>query len=175
MRKRLTAVIVVGLVTACQPRPGAEARGNEVRADSIVLERTGCFGYCPAYHLSLRADGNVAFASRAPRDSGRVMRDSIAPGEFAWLVQEANRSGFFALPPVIGEDKSLCRVMATDHPTVSVAIFHGDSTSRVVDYRGCYAGTDLSLDPRLAKLRHFEAQVDSVARSERWTSAMRRP
>src|ERR687888_360851 len=40
--------------------------------DSIVLERTACFGTCPAYRLRISAAGAVHFTSRNFGDSGRV-------------------------------------------------------------------------------------------------------
>ena len=100
---------------------------------------------------------------------------AISPSQFAWLVQQAERIGLASLPPVISEDRALCPLKATDHPTAIVALFRADSTTQVVDYRGCYAATDLSVAAPLARLRHFEAQIDSVAQSERWTRATTRP
>jgi len=148
---------------------------SAVRADSLVLVRTRCFGFCPAYHLSLRADGSVTFVSLVPRDSNLTFLDSIAPDKVTWLVQQADRIGLAKLPPVIAEDSTLCTVRATDHPTVTVALYRPGMTTRVVDYRGCYAGPDLSVATSLARLRRFTGQIDSVARTARWTARMTRP
>lgn len=61
-----------------------------------------------------------------------------------------------------------CPIAATDHPTVTVTVFRADSVYRVVDYRGCYAGPNLSAAPPVAALRHFGSEIDSVAQSQRW-------
>jgi hypothetical protein len=168
---RHAALACLVLFAACQPQPAAEVQPGAAGADSLVLERTRCFGACPAYRLSLRADGTVTFTSRAPRDPSPVKTDAIPPSQFAWLVQQAQRIGLSSLPAVVADDKTLCPLRATDHPTVTVALFRADSTTQVIDYRGCYAATDLSAAPPLARRRHFEAQIDSVARSERWARA----
>ena len=135
-----------------------------MRADSIVLERSRCFGNCPAYRLSLTAHGIVTRTPLGPRDTTPVRQTAIPPDMIDVLVQQAQRIGFFSLPPVIAQDKALCPMAATDHATATVTIFRGDSTTKVVDYLGCYAGTDLSVTPALQRLRMLEAHIDSVAR-----------
>ena len=175
MRRRssrfVAALACVPFALACSSRQAPAPLA--ARADSLVLERTVCFGMCPAYRLSVRADGRTMFATRTPSGSAGVVTDSVTPAQFVWLVQRAGRIGLAQLPPVIADDRTLCPVQATDHPTVTVSLF-GDSTVTVVDYRGCYAGTDLSVAVPLAQLRHFEMQIDSVTRSQRWTNTMLR-
>lgn len=180
MSKRLSSRIVaslcgLALVAACHAAPAPASAPSAARADSLVLERTRCFGFCPAYRLTLRADGAVTFVSLVPRDSNLTFADSIAPDKLSWLVQQAERIGLGTLPPVIAEDSMLCTVRATDHPTVTVALYRPGATIRVVDYRGCYAGPDLSVATPLARLRRFTGQIDSVARTARWTAHMTRP
>jgi hypothetical protein len=142
--------------------------------DSIVLERTACFGRCPAYRLRLAADGRVSFASRNPDDSSRVASGRIAPAGIRWLAAEAARIGFYSLPPVIARDRTLCRDWATDNPTVTLTLFRSRSASRargparVEDYHGCFGANDHSLVAPVAALRKLEEQVDSVAGSRRW-------
>src|SRR5690349_8944889 len=98
---------IYGLI-ACHARPAGDVTTIAVRTDSIVLERTSCFGFCPAYRLSVRTDGFVTFRSREPRDSSTMHTDVIAPSQFAGLVQRAADIGLASFPPVIADDKSLC-------------------------------------------------------------------
>lgn len=154
---------------ACHARPAGDVATSAVRTDSIVLERTSCFGFCPAYRLSVRADGFVTFRSREPRDSSVTHTDMIAPSQFAGLAQTAADIGLTAFPPVIADDTSLCPLRATDHPTATISVFRADSTTHIVDYLGCYATTNLTVAPPLAQLRQFERQIDSVTQSSRWS------
>lgn len=39
---------------------------SELAATALKLERTGCFGYCPAYRLTIYSDGSVIYG-RLPR------------------------------------------------------------------------------------------------------------
>ena len=131
--------------------------------DSLSLNRSPCFGYCPTYRLTIRANGLLTF-----EQGDSVFVDSIPPRDFGWLAERATASGFFKLPMVIAQDRRLCPIEATDHSTVTVVIYRRDSLTRVVDYLGCYSGNDLSVVAPVGQLRHFENQIDSVAHSARW-------
>jgi hypothetical protein len=165
----LTGAMIVA--AACQPAHSA-ADVQRMDADSIVLERSVCFGLCPAYRLTLQPNGAVHFVTTARGDS--VQRaDTIAPRSVAWLASEAHRIRFYAFPREIVRDSSLCAAEATDHPTATVTVFRGDSTHTVIDYAGCYMGRNLTTAPALAPLRRFESAIDSVAGSRRWLDLAR--
>lgn len=152
------------LLLAAGPARGESPTPSSVpRTDSIVLVRSPCFGPCPAYRLSIRANGAVTFLPENGENDWQVTTGSIHPGDVAWLLQAARSSGFFALPRVIADDRRLCPQVATDFPTVTVTIYRPESI-RVIDYLGCFTRNDVSL----AQLRHFERQIDSVAHSDRW-------
>jgi hypothetical protein len=57
-------------------------------------------------------------------------RDTVGPATLANLVQRAENIGFFALRERLMGDKTLCPIVATDHPTVTLTIF------RIVGTRG---------------------------------------
>lgn len=163
----ILALAVFVAVAACHHRPEptpARARA----ADSVVLERSRCFGSCPAYRLRIGGDGAVAHVSRDPRDTSGTKTDSITRSQVEWLLSEAERIGFYSLPKVIADDSTLCPLRATDHPTATVTIYRDDSAHTVVDYQGCYASHDLAVVPRLEQLRRLEVEIDSIAQSSRW-------
>lgn len=174
VRAIMTAITLGGAMTACVAHvPVTSAR--TASADSIVLERSRCFGACPAYRLTLRADRRISFTPVGRSALTPAEDSSLTRAQFAWLVDAAARSGFFALPPVIAGSRELCPLRATDHPTVTVTIFRPDSAVSVVDYHGCYTDTNLGAAPAVRTLRHFENQIDSIARTKRWlTPAVRR-
>lgn len=168
---RCGIVVALSLAAACQPAHSA-VDAQHVDADSIVLERSVCFGFCPAYRLTIHPNGAVHFVA-TPRGDTVQRADTVAPRAFVWLANEAHRSGFFNLPKDVVRDTSLCAARATDHPTATVTIFHGDSTHTVVDYQGCYLDHSLGVAPRLRPLRRFESAIDSVAGSKRWLDLAR--
>lgn len=134
-------------------------------ADSIVLQRSICFGECPAYRLTVTRKGLVHFESLTPGDSGRRAADSPATDDaFATLAQHVEVSNFLALPDSIATDERFGGACVTDHPTAVVTVYFGARSKRVVDDLGCMWGP--------AALRDLELRIDQVAHSERW---VRRP
>ena len=161
----LLPAVLLGACTAA-PRPGDVPRAPVATADSIVLERTRCYGTCPAYRVRLSADGGVAFVSRYP-DEGRTGAGQILPFDFRRLVGDARAAGFFTLPDTIAGDAELCPAPSTDSPTVTLAVFSAAGAKTVVDDRGCGA-RGATPAGRLAALRALAERVDTAAGVSRW-------
>ncbi len=165
----LLACAALGACRAATPPAGAPALPGSAAAvaDSIVLERTRCYGTCPAYRLSLAATGEVGFVSEYP-DEGRRETGRISPDAFRRLLRDAEAGGFFTLPDTIAKDGALCPQFRTDSPTATVTVFAPAGARQVVDYRGCDAPADPGDARRITALRELEARIDSVAGSGRW-------
>lgn len=146
-----------------------------MQPDSIVLERTLCYGTCPAYRLRLGASGHVQFRSRNPGQEGTIHSDGLPGDGFRFLTAMAERIGFFDLPDRIDESTpTYCPDYATDHPTVTVTVFGRAWRKRVEHYTGCYSGLGehTPVEP-LIRLRQFHSAIDSVAGSSRWARPAR--
>ena len=131
---------------------------DPANADSIVLERTSCFGVCPAYRLRIAKSGEVLFRSRAPGDTTHSLT-SIPAGDVQRLLERADLLAFDALPDTIATNSAYCHAVATDHPSAITTVFVGGASKQVVDYLGC--------DWAPVGLRHLEATIDSVAGTKR--------
>ena len=165
------------MALACTPSDGtSSARQGAVpsKADSIVLERTICYGTCPAYRISLSDVGEVRFDSGNPEHGGRRVTDTVAATTFTALAARARSIGFFDLPSKIADDSVLCRNRATDHPTVIVTIGAKGQTKSVEDYHGCFETVEHEILPPIARLRLFEIEIDSALRSSRWVTPANR-
>src|SRR3954468_7179852 len=148
MRIPILASIAVVSLTACAPAPAPPATGaRRPPADSIVLERTQCFGTCPAYRLRIDRAADVVFESRNPGEAHAVARHTVASWVPDSLTAHLARIGFDQLPDEIA-GSALCPDRATDHPTITVSVF-STSVKRVVYYTGCYLATDHSTAPVL--------------------------
>jgi hypothetical protein len=159
------------LALACTPSDGtSSARQGAVpsQADSIVLERTMCYGTCPAYRLRLSNRGEIRFDSHNPGEAGRNAVDTVAAATFPALISRARSIGFFDFPSEIASDSVLCHTRWTDHPTVVVTVFAKAQKKRVEDYLGCYETRDMQVLPAIARLRSLEQEIDSVLGSSRW-------
>jgi hypothetical protein len=142
--------------------------GTPAAADSLVLERSVCYGTCPAYRLRLSGTGEVRFESRNSGDESRTAVDTVTATTLPTLVSRARSIGFFDLPPKIQGDSVLCPSAHTDAPTVIVTIFSKDGTRPVEDDHGCAGRIDHKIPPPLEQLRAFESEIDSVLKSSRW-------
>ena len=140
---------------------------------SITLERTVCFGMCPAYQLTVDRTGSVSFVSRNPRDSSRTAAGRVAPSVLDSLYARAVRIGFFALPDTLMGNSTFCSRYATDMPGATVTITTDAGAKSVNDYHGCAANTPAASE-QLGELRIFEAAIDTLTGSSRWIQPNRR-
>jgi hypothetical protein len=162
------------MLASCRPSPTPASDGRDsaaatvtAGADSIALERTQCFGTCPAYRVSITRDGLVSFVSRNP---GEALTASarVSPADFARLVADAGPAGLGTLPGEIRQDSTLCPISRTDAPTVVTTLHANGVATRVARYTGCVERVGGPVPPALERLRVFEDRVDSVAGSARW-------
>lgn len=168
MKTRIAALAALLALGACAPASGpAGAPSAGTTPDSIVLERTRCYGTCPAYRLSLTAAGAISFTSRNPGEEGRSASDRTTPDAFRRLVRDAEAIGFATLPDTLENHPVFCPNPSTDSPTTTVSLFAAGRVKRVADYRGCAARDEQSA-ARLEGLRALEARIDSTAGSGRW-------
>ncbi len=170
MRFRSPASIHLGAVAifACAPPAKRDAAQTAVPIDSLVLERTVCFGFCPAYRLRISSAEEIRFDSQNRGDSSHFVIDTAPRGTYASIVARARAIGFYELPTEIRKDPTLCHNLATDNPTVTTTIFSGPATKQVSDYHGCFETVEHGVLTPIQKLRAFEDEIDSTLRSSRW-------
>lgn len=168
-------VMTVFILAGCAPARTPERDGQpSAGLDSLILERSVCFGRCPAYRLSLSGLGKIAFESRSPGTAASTAADSVAPAKVVALLSQAEATGFFTLPDTLQLDAAYCPDRATDLPTATVTIFRPTRAKTVVDYHGCNALSNPTTAAALTRLRAFEEAIDSVANTGRWSrSAVR--
>lgn len=118
-----------------------------------AIQRTGCFGTCPAYRVAIYRDGEVRYLG-----DGHVTTQGPATGR---LAPEQIRALDRDLAAVTSLDDAYVDLDCTDMPTVHVWVRPaGGPTSYVVHYLG-----DTSA-PR--SLFGLEATIDATADVARW-------
>jgi len=174
MRRRYLFAVVALLSCAKSPAraPGPADAPPAATTDSVVLERTRCFGACPAYRLRVSRTGEVVFLSRDPGDP-RTAVDTVEKGVADSIAKDASRLGFFTLPDSVTPGKLFCTEVATDLPTITIGVF-GSRAKRVVYYLGCMH-QDSVLAGSLRNLPDLAARIDTLTRAERWIRPIRRP
>ncbi len=124
---------------------------------SIRLERTGCFGSCPSYSVTIRGDGKIDhYGGRFVSISGHQTA-TIAPSEFSNLLEQFRAANFFALD-------GMYQAGVTDSPTYVLKVKLGESSKEVLDYVGEWVGMP-------SVVTELEDAVDRVSDSARWVSS----
>ena len=117
---------------------------------TITLERTRCFGTCPAYLVTVDEKGNVIYRGQEYVRVKGEQRTQIDPARIAALVAEFQRIKFFDLQAVYTAN-------VTDNPTTYVSISLDGVSKRVTDYFSAPAA-----------LRQLEQQIDEVTNTRHW-------
>lgn len=170
---RLSILALVLALAACAPPPGGP--GPVVAASSspalpsspvsaapdptfqVTLQRTVCFGTCPAYNVTISADGKVSYdGARFVAVTGH--RDGMAdPAKLAALIALIDSSGFMDL-------KDDYAAAVTDMPSQIITVTRKGRTHRVRDYAGRMAGMPEDVS-------RIEALIDDAAGVEPWVGA----
>ena len=156
----------------------AQTAGTDARStlDSIVLERTSCLGTCPAYRLSVRADGFVRFVSRNQADNGRTESQRRGRDVMRRIERELERAHFSTLPEMRMGRLPYCRTVMSDSPTITLSTFSSRDTRTVSYYTGCVGEGMQDTMPRqfIRRLRVLADSIDSIAAGKGWIRPARR-
>lgn len=118
----------------------------------ITIERTICYGFCPAYSVSIKEDGTVTYTGTQHVKTTGTHTWKIDPAAVRALAREMQDAGYFEL-----QDEY--RAMVTDNPTTHTSLTIGGRTKKIQDY---VAGP-----PRLKQL---ENKIDEVSGVKKYIS-----
>src|SRR6266481_2399705 len=120
---------------------------------AITLARTGCFGSCPSYSVTVSTDGIAfdggGFVVAAGKHTDRVNADEVRN-----LAKRFVAADFYSM------DASY-RASVTDNPTYVLTIAIDGHKKRVEDYVGQWEGMP-------AVITDLEDEVDTFGRTQRW-------
>jgi ankyrin repeat protein len=127
-----------------------------LRQDSkiiITLVRTGCFGTCPSYSVTIRND-SILFNGHGYVVASGKHTDTARPQDVRALAKKFIAADFYSLD-------SVYRAGVTDNPTYVLSIDIDGRKKEVMDYVGSWVGMP-------AVVTELEDAVDSFAHTERW-------
>jgi hypothetical protein len=129
-----------------------DEQANTFGVTQIAIERTVCYGSCPAYVAVLEKDGRTSYwgGPHAPRQG---QRSGVIHSGFAYLARLANELRLSEL-----NDNYAAPV--TDNPTVYVAITQHGRKKIIRHYAPWMSGP--------AKLLAFEQEIDRVLERAEW-------
>ncbi len=122
---------------------------SEVNKVHIQLNRSVCFGTCPAYSVDIDEDGAVVYDGAAFVAVTGRHRSQISRADVTMLVDLFRQADFFSL-----NDKYIASV--TDNPFYELTLVIDGRTKTVVDYQGRAVGMPEAVTT-------LEKEVDRVA------------
>lgn len=157
----LTLLACSPLAIAATPTvpPIAQAQSSAPTTSALItMERTPCFGSCPAYRLTVYGDGRVVYDGLAFVATEGRRTAQLEPAQVQSLIAAVERADFFKL-----NDEYI--VDATDLPGTRTAIALNGRTKTVWRYGS--AG-DASLDNAPRSLSELENAIDAIVNSQQW-------
>jgi hypothetical protein len=137
-------------------RPKRHVPAPALRPDSkvsIALERTGCYGTCPSYSVTVSTEG-IAFEGSSFVVAQGKHTANVNADEVRHLAKRFAAADFYSMD-------SHYRASVTDNPTYILTITVDGHTKSVEDYVGSWEGMP-------AVISELENQVDDFARTEKW-------
>ena len=150
-----SGISLVPLETA--PKAVAEPMLQPKSQIEISLQRTACYGSCPAYTVTLNGQGVVFEGDRFNAVAGTHHAPPLEQGALRALAQRMLNVGWFGM-----EEKY--RANWTDNPTQTVTLTVDGQTKKVIDYVGIEAGMPDAV-------RDIEYEIDRISGSGRWVRA----
>jgi len=120
---------------------------------AITLVRTGCFGSCPSYSVTVSTEG-IAFDGGGFVTAAGKHTDWVNADEVRNLAKRFVAADFFSMA-------ASYRASVTDNPTYILTIAIDGHKKEVEDYVGQWEGMP-------AVITELEDEVDTFARTQRW-------
>jgi len=120
---------------------------------TIVLQRSGCFGNCPAYSVKV-STGGIDYEGYSDVVASGHHVDTIQPSKVRELARQFVADDFYSMNEVY-------RAAVTDNPTYGLSITIDGREKQVEDYVGSWVGMP-------AVITELENKVDEFAQARRW-------
>jgi Domain of unknown function (DUF6438) len=127
---------------------------------TVRLERTGCFGSCPAYSVTIHGDGRIEYKGKSHVKEMGAREGQIEMDKVRTLASVFAKMKFWGLAEDYSEAKCNGRI-CTDMPTATTELSISGVTHRVKHYYGCGSAPKSLFD--------LETVIDKSANSEQWT------
>jgi hypothetical protein len=139
------------LAMACAPIDAPAEQSGPV---TITLTRGVCFGFCPAYTVTITGDGQVTYVGRSFVNVTGEQHATISPDAVQQLLRRFDDARFSSL-------RDEYRAQVTDLPTYTVVLERNGVRKSVTDYGGLSAGMPEAV-------RDLQNEIDRVANTSRW-------
>lgn len=143
---------------------------------SLKMKRSGCYGRCPVYDLTVQPDGEIIFEGKNWTETVGKADDKLSEEQLENLVLEIEKANFFSLENVYDWDSGNCPELASDMPGVNLTINLNGKEKTINHYHGCFdkdnssAGKPVNIAERIfpQQLYNLENGIDEIIGTKRW-------
>ena len=133
---------------------------SDLREVTIAMERTGCYGNCPSYVVTIKGDGTVEYVGKDNVSVKGARQSTIQLETLKKLMSDFASAGFLSISNDYSGDHCKCGY-CTDMPTAITTLQVKETKHSVTHYYGCRCA------PR--SLFGLETAIDKSANVEQWT------
>lgn len=157
--RRFYLALIPAVLGACAPKPTEPSPVAPPPVEQIVMHRSGCFGSCPIYTVTVGSSGKVSFdgENHVAKRGGSEWK--ISRQDFDFLMESLEHIGFFRLKETYRFEPDGCKQWWTDSPTVDIVVTRGEIKKQVSYYYGCKG------IPEAAQLDWLSRTIDVVAKT----------
>jgi len=165
IRHSLSALLLAAGLAACAATPGPAAP-DTYRAISIT--ETPCFGFCPAYTITVTPDDRYVLEARSHTQTQGRTTGALEAGSFARMTAVLEREDAASLPVSINtQDDDTCPLWHTDAPGYELSVTRADGRQDVSWYRGCSGHPAIERLERISDALRAQYDYDTLIAVER--------
>jgi len=168
LKQTLLSLVLLVALYACSSLPSKTyPESQDIPPDTtITLERTTCLGTCPAYKLTISADGTVVFEGENFVKESGIVHSSINKDQLKQLISEFTQAQYFSFRDTYDSEEDGCPEMWTDSPSVTTSIRINGQYKSIVHDLGCQENNGTSVFPK--ELMKLENKIDEIIGTEKW-------
>jgi hypothetical protein len=158
--------LFVIIAVAFGSEPSTAQTKAKIPADlEIRLQRTVCFGTCPDYTLTIKADRSIAFLGGNFTGTKGTATGRISKASLLKLIKAFDRIDLASFADDYSQGTQ-CESYITDVPSEIISLTRNGSSKTVNHYFGCRAKDPVQ--KRLTALSELGKLIDRLANSSRW-------
>lgn len=147
----IITILIIGFLVTRDPGTPKPANFSNV---IITLDRTACYGFCPAYSLIIYGNGTVVYEGRMFVNVTGKHTSQISKDKVDELVNEFYSVNYFFFSDRYVEPPDMT---VSDLPSITTSITINGVTKTVFDYYNAPS-----------ELRNLENKIDEIAESYQW-------
>lgn len=139
--KRIVIILLLPLLASCSDIQKA-SNLSYASFDEINLERTGCYGSCPIYAVTIHNDGSVIFQGKGNVKIEGERRSKVSLEDIHFLLNAFEKITFLSLKDSYTSEMDGCKEVWTDTASQIISLRSNKHIKTVSYYNGCMGLSD---------------------------------